>query len=169
MSELLESVTFTDVLGHHNISLEKFNARELDPLSKVPASVEAWIYKVTERHNSIYTDGEMDTVTTYSKTVTYEALTEDEARRHFEHVYREQNGKETIKGITGYQVKAIGKSGDTCSVLFTGATSKIMVMKLRAFDSLGKLAKDAEVFDVEFLYYTNTSVADDVIVITPAN
>lgn len=168
MSVLLETVTFTDVLGHHTISLEKVDVREIDPLSKVPASLEAWMYRVTEFHHSIYKDGA--TVTSYHKTVTFEALTEEIARAHFTRVYREQSGKETLTGITNFAVKAIGSGGNSVSVELWGSTKKTIVMTTRAHDSLCKLSFNADVFDVEFLYYTNTSIADDVIVITaPTN
>jgi len=166
MSVLLESVTFTDVLGHHTISLEKFDVRELDPLSKVPTSVKAWIYVVTERHNSIHR--EADEVRTYASTVTRQFLQEEDARGHFQHVYRDQNGKETIYGVATFQPKAIGNETGSISVHFIGATSKTFVMTMRAYRSLCKLTETLEKFDIEFLYYTSTSIADDVIVIGPS-
>lgn len=171
MSELLESVTFTDVLGRHTISLEKFDSRELEVRTTLPKSVKSWRYVVTEYHHYTFREVNPETNVTVSavtqKTVTADFINEDKARSHFQHVYREQNGKETIKGITNYAVKAIGNSGNSVSVAFWGVESKTLVMTTRAFDSLGKLAHSADVFDVEFLYYTNTSIADDVIVITP--
>lgn len=167
MPVLIDSVTFADVLGHHTISIEKVDVRTIDPATRVPKSVEAFLYFVTERHDYTFTEVHPTTgvsmVATTTKTVRAEFLTEEKAREHFQHVYREQDGKETITGVTRFSVKSVGNTGKV-SVLISGTTEKVIVMTGQCLRALHKLTEDATIFDAEFLYYTNTSTADDVVV-----
>jgi hypothetical protein len=172
-NELLESVTFTDALGLHTITLEKVDVRRWDTKSTVPAVVDAWLYVVTEHHSYTYTETneelKVSIVGQTQKTKRAEFLDVEKAQSYFTHIYREQTNKETLKGVENFTAKAIGISGENVSVKLTGEFApKTIVMTLRAFRSLRNLASDLEKFDVEFLYYTNTSIADDVIVIGPA-